>query len=134
MSIIIQINSSVERKLREKAVKHGVEINQFISQFLENTFGNESIPQPSISAREALLLQQVNLGISPEKWVLYLDLKDKRQKKTLSNLENNQLIELTEEVETANVRRISSLSELAQIRNIPIRTLMEQLGLAPNHE
>ena len=36
MSIVVQVNPSVEHRLREKAVKKGVGINQFISQFLEN--------------------------------------------------------------------------------------------------
>jgi hypothetical protein len=33
----------------------------------------------------------------------------------------------------ANAKRIAVLAELAQIRNLPIRILMEQLGLSPNY-
>ena len=86
MSLVIQINPSVENRLREKAVKHGIGVNQFISQFLENTFGNDNSSQPSVSAREAILLQQVNLDIAIEKWTLYLNLKERREKKTISHL------------------------------------------------
>lgn len=134
MSLVIQINPTVENRLREKAVKQGVGINQYISQFLENTFGNDTPSQPSVSAREATLLQQVNLDISPEKWTSYLNLKGKRQKNTITDAEHKQLIELTEEIEAANARRITILAELALIRNVPIRVLMEQLGLTANHE
>ena len=130
MSIVIQINPSLENRLREKAVKHGVGINQFISQFLENSFGRETPSQPSVTQREATLLQQVNLDIAPENWAIYLNLKEKRQKETITDNELKQLIELTNDIELANARRITVLAELAQIRNVPLRVLMEQLGLA----
>ena len=134
MSIVVQVNPSVEHRLREKAVKKGVGINQFISQFLENTFGYDTARPASVSEHEAKLLQQVNLDISSEKWASYLNLKEKRQKNTLSTNEHNELLNLINDVESANARRISVLAELAQLRNVSIRVLMEQLGLTPNYE
>ena len=134
MSIVVQVNPSVEHRLREKAVKKGVGINQFISQFLENTFGYDTAKPASVSEQEAKLLQQVNLDISSEKWASYLNLKEKRQKNTLSTNEHNELLNLINDVESANARRISVLAELAQLRNVSIRVLMEQLGLTPNYE
>ena len=134
MSIVVQVNPSVEHRLREKAVKKGVGINQFISQFLENTFGYDTAKPASVSEQEAKLLQQVNLDIPSEKWALYLNLKQKRQKKTLSTSEHHELLNLINAVESANARRISVLAELAQLRNVSIRVLMEQLGLTPNYE
>lgn len=134
MSIVIQVNPLVEHRLREKAVKKGVGINQFISQFIENTFGYDSSKPASVSEHEATLLQQVNLDIPSEKWILYLNLKEKRQKKTLSAIEHQELLDLINDVEAANARRIAVLAELAQLRNVPIRVLMEQLGLTPNYE
>ncbi len=68
MSILIQVKPSIENRLREIALKKGLKIDQFISQFLENNFSDGSFSQPSVSAREAVLLQQVNLGIAPETW------------------------------------------------------------------
>ena len=134
MSLLIQINPALENRLREKAGRKGVGINQFISRFLEEAFGNEIPNQLSVSEREATLLQQVNLNISPEKWTSYLKLKEKRQKKTLSDTELTELIGLNNEIESANAVRITVLAELAQLRNIPIRVLMEQLGLTHHHE
>ena len=134
MSIVVQVNPSVEHRLREKAVKKGVGINQFISQFLENTFGYDIAKPASVSEYEAKLLQQVNLDIPSEKWTLYLNLKEKRQKNTLSTSEHHELLNLINDVEAANARRISVLAELAQLRNVPIRVLMEHLGLTPNYE
>ena len=134
MSIQIQINPSLESRLREKANNKGMALNQFISQFLENTFPNTSTLQPTVSEREAALLQQINLDIPAENWELYLNLKEKRQNNTLSPKEKERLIGLTEEIEKANAKRITVLAELAQLRNVSIRILMEQLGLAVNHE
>jgi HicB family len=134
MSIQIQINPSLESRLREKANNKGMALNQFISQFLENTFPNTSTLQPTVSEREAVLLQQINLDIPAENWELYLNLKEKRQNNTLSPKEKERLIGLTEEIEKANAKRITVLAELAQLRNVSIRILMEQLGLAVNHE
>ncbi len=134
MSILIQINPSLETQLREKAAKKGMALSQFISQFLEHTFPNNMTIQPSVSEREAILLQQINLDISSEKWELYLNLKEKRQKNSINQTEQEQLLSLAEEIEMANARRITVLSELAQIRKVPIRVLMEQLGLTLNHQ
>ena len=80
------------------------------------------------------LLQQINLDFTPEKWTFYLKLKEKRQNGKLTKLQQEQLLALTEEIEIANAKRIAVLAELAQIRNLPIRVLMEQLGLTNNHE
>lgn len=134
MSIVIQINPLLETKLREKAVTKGVGLNQFISQFLEHSFGNELSLQPSVTEREAVLLQKINLDITSEKWEVYLKLKEKRQETNITQAELKQLIHLTNEIESANAKRIAVLAELAQIRNIPIRVLMEQLGIATHNE
>ena len=135
MSIVIQINTDLEQRLREKALKRGIEVNQYISQFLEHIFPNTtSANQPSVSDREANLLQQINLDISPEQWQSYLKLKEKQQKGKLSKTQQEQFIQLCDAIENANVKRIAVLAELSQIRKTPIRVLMEQLGLAPHYE
>ena len=133
MSILIQVKPSIENRLREIALKKGLKIDQFISQFLENNFSDGSFSQPSVSAREAALLQQVNLGIAPETWQLYAILKEKFQDNTIASVELTQLQKITEQVEGANVKRIEALGELAQIRNVSLDVVMAQLGL-PAHE
>lgn len=134
MSIQIQINPSLETRLREKASNKGMALNQFISQFLENTFPNTPTPQPTVSEREAQLLQQVNLDIPSENWGLYVNLKEKHKKEGLTEQEQEQFLSLIEEIEIANAKRVGVLAELSQMRHVPIRVLMEQLGLAVNHE
>ena len=109
-------------------------LNQFISQILEHSVPDEAATSLTVSEHEATLLQNVNLDISPEKWTIYMQLKEKRQQKQLSAAEQSQFIALIDDIENANARRIATLAELAQLRNIPIRTLMEQLGLTAHHE
>ena len=133
MSILIQVKPSIEDRLREIALKKGLKIDQFISQFLENNFADAPTLQPSVSAREAVLLQKINLDITPETWHLYSILKEKFQNNTMTGAELTQLQKITEQVETANVKRIEVLGELAQIRNVSLDVVMAQLGL-PTHE
>jgi hypothetical protein len=131
MSILIEVNNNLEKRLRERALKQGMEVNQYITQFLEHVFPNKTAIQPSTSNREATLLQQINLDIAPEQWQLYLSLKTKRQKGKLLKTQQAQFTSLCEIIENANAKRIAVLAELSHIRKVPIRILMEQLGL--NH-
>ena len=133
MSILIQVKPSIENRLREIALKKGLRIDQFISQFLESNFSDAPLLQPSVSAREAVLLQRVNLDIAPETWQLYTILKEKFQNNTMTSAELTQLQKITAQVEAANVKRIEVLGELAQIRNVSLDVVMAQLGL-PTHE
>ncbi len=134
MSITIQLNPSLEHRLRESAQKKGVGVDQFVMQFLERNFPEEK-PRPlAISKREAELLQQVSLNIPTETWNRYLQLKVKRQLKSAIDTELVELQAITEQVEAANAKRIAVLAELAQIRNLSLRALMEQLGLVADHE
>lgn len=134
MSITIQVPAALEHRLREKAAKKGIGIDQFVAQFLERNFPLEQSPQSTLSKREADLLQKINLDIPAETWDLYLKLKEKRQENTATDAELIRLLEITDQVEAANAKRIAVLAELSQIRGIPLRALMEQLGLAPTHE
>ncbi len=133
MSILIQIKPSIEDRLRETAFKKGLKLDQFISQFLENTFSDVPPSRPSVSAREAALLQKINLEIAPETWHLYENLKKKFQKGKITEKELTQFQDITEQVEIANVNRIEVLAELAQLRNVSLREVMAQLGIS-KHE
>lgn len=132
MSILIQVKPSIENRLREIALKKGLKIDQFISQFLENNF-SDGPSQPFVSAREAVLLQKTNLDIAPETWQLYEVFKKKFQENQLTEEELTQFQDIAEQVEMANANRIEVLAELAQIRNVSLREVMAQLGIS-KHE
>jgi hypothetical protein len=134
MSIVIQVNTALEQRLRASALQKGVEVGQYIGSFLEHLFPSQITAPIVVPDREALLLQQINLDIQPEQWQLYLKLKVKRKKTKLSKNQQIQFIQLCEAIENANVKRMTVLAELALLKKVPIRLLMQQLGLAPNHE
>jgi hypothetical protein len=134
MSIVVQLNTDLEQRLREKANKRGIEVNQYVSQFLEQIFPNKVTTQPSVSDREAILLQKINLDITLDQWQRYLKLKEKSLKGKLSKTQQEQFVQICDSIENANVKRMAILAELSQIRKTPIRILMGQLGLAPHYE
>jgi RelB Antitoxin alpha helical domain len=84
--------------------------------------------QPS----ETDLLQQINIGFSGQDWEKYHVLIAKRRDETLTPDEHEQLIQMSEEMEKFNVTRMQSLIQLASLRNQPLTSLMESLGINPN--
>ena len=131
MSITIQINPSLEKRLRQKANLEGVALDDLIEQVLENW--SESVPpgeSDSKKHKETTLLQQINsTGFSDDFWLKYNALIHKRQSETISDEELAQLIKMSDQLEKANVRRLKYIIELSKIRNIPVRDLMSQLGI-----
>jgi hypothetical protein len=79
--------------------------------------------------RETELLREINRGLSPGDWQRYRELIAKRRAETLSPSEQNALIALSDALEAINVRRVECLVELARLRNMPLETLMDQLGI-----
>jgi hypothetical protein len=129
MSITVQVNPTVERRLREDAEKKGVSLDQYVASFLENHFSMKRGTNLAVSKQEGELLQQINLDISPETWTEYYRLKEKRQQGKISETELEQLQALTEQIEIANAERLGVLIELSKIRGVALRSLMEELGL-----
>lgn len=131
MSITIQINPSLEKRLREKANREGVALDDLIEQVLESWSESsppgESDPKKN---RETRLLQQINrTGFSEDFWLKYNTLIHKRQSEIISEEELAQLIKMSDQLEKANVRRLKYIIELSKIRNVSVRDLMSQLGI-----
>lgn len=82
-----------------------------------------------LTTREADLLQQINLGISPATWQRYEELKVKRRALTLADDEHAELIAISDQIEIANARRIAALIQLADLRQTSLEALMAQLGI-----
>lgn len=79
MSLILQINPSLEKRMRQNAIQKGVELSQFIVQFLEVNFPKEKPKPKRLSKKETELLQKIELAIPVETWERYhvLRAKDK---------------------------------------------------------
>ena len=84
MSLILQINPSLEKRMRQNALQKGIELNQFIVQFLELNFPEGKPKSKRISQKEAELLQKIDLAIPIETWEQYHNLRAKRQNATIN--------------------------------------------------
>lgn len=84
---------------------------------------------PSLSRREARLLQQVNQGISADDWQRYTALNSQLLDETLSQEEHDELLRLVDAIEQADAERLAALIELAQLRDTTLDALMDQLGI-----
>jgi hypothetical protein len=129
MSLVLQINPSLENRVRQNALRKGVDLSQFIVQFLELNFPEEKPKPKALSEREALLLGKIDLAIPVETWERYHILRTKRQLETINASESAEYATINQQIEAANVKRLASLIELAKIRNITLDALMHQLGL-----
>lgn len=131
MPITIHINPSLEKRLREKANRAGVELNQLVERVLETW---SEAPLPNIDtpekSRERVLLQKINdTGFSTEFLEEYNELIKKRQEEIINKEELTRLIKMSDQFEKSNVQRLKYLIELAQERNVTVQVLMQQLGI-----
>ena len=133
MSLTINLAPSLEQQLREDAARRGLSIDRLISQVLEKSTPRRLPDDLILRDREAELLQKINLGITPEEWAKFHALSQKRSSATIGQNELNELIQLTSRIETANVIRLQYLAELADLRQVPLRQLMHDLGISPQN-
>lgn len=130
MSITVEINPVLEKKLREKAARKGVGLNHFIQTELEKIVAKEDIPYSHrVGKEESKLLQKINLGLSAAFWEKYREFIRIKETRILNETELTEFIRMTDQVEAANARRMRYLVELANLREIPLRQLMDDLGI-----
>lgn len=131
MSITIQINPSLEKRLREKASRAGVGLDNLIEHVLE-TWSETPLPggsNPEKSKENELLQKINNTGFSDDFWAEYKMLIQKRQDEAIEKEELARLIKMSDRLEKTNVQRMKYLIELSRLRNAPVRDLMKQLGI-----
>jgi hypothetical protein len=83
----------------------------------------------NLSEREAELLREIYRAKPPGFQERFDELNAKRRAFALSPEEHEELLRLVDESEAFTVRRTEALAELAQLRQVPLPTLMKQLGL-----
>lgn len=128
MSIIITLPHELETQVHHAAQRAGVATNTYVANLLQRHLSQASIALP---AREAELLQQINLGLPEPTWQRYRQLREKLHDATLQPDEQKELIAITDQIEQANVQRLEALIELAQLRNTTLDQLMDELGVRP---
>ncbi|MBX2892847.1 MAG: hypothetical protein KF734_18105 [Saprospiraceae bacterium] len=82
-----------------------------------------------LETKEAELLKKINrksLSEAQQKRFDYLT-----QSETRTEAEQQELLALIEIVEQFDAERVEHLAELARLRNVPVLTLMQQLGILP---
>ena len=134
MSLVLQINPSLEKRMRQNALQKGVELSQFVVQILELNFPEEKPKTKALSKREAILLQEINSTLTVDTWERYHSLRAKQQAETINPTESAEYAAINQQIEAANVKRLASLIELAKIRNTTLDALMKQLGLITDYD
>lgn len=128
MSLTLQLPPELEAEIRKAAAREGVPPETYAVTALEACVRSESETGPGDT--ESRLLEQINTGLPPATWQRYHQLCARRRDDALSVEEYSELLRLTEEVELWNARRLDLLSQLARLRGVPLRALVEQMGLA----
>src|SRR5262245_7050057 len=100
--------------------------------FLEQALALRRQSKPAtLSARESRLMGRINRGIPDEVGGRYAELARTRKRRSLTADEHRELLDLTYEVETRDAERAAALVQLAKVRRVPVRTLMNALGIRP---
>ena len=131
MTITVEITPELEEVLRRSAQREGLPPDGYVLKVLEERLGGEERLPPHLSREETTLLQQINQGLPPETWMRYQTLKEKRDARILTPEEYTELLALTNEIELWNARRLELVLALAQLRRVPLRAMMDELGLTP---
>ena len=82
-----------------------------------------------LSSDETVLLKVINLGIPKELNDRYQLLADKRDEEMLTASEYEELLSVGHQIEAMGVKRIEALAKLSTIRQVPLLTLMDSLGI-----
>ena len=134
MTLTLNLKPEFETKVKHEAAKHGLDVNDYVLNAVQECLQRDQKKDTLVlGIKESQLLQKINQGISPETWQRYHELIEKRRQETLTPEELEQLIQLSDQLEQLNAKRMGSLVKLAQIRQIPLRSLMKQLGITPAH-
>ena len=84
---------------------------------------------PVLSSEETGLLREINQGIPQTLNERYQVLLEKRDAEVLSEVEYGELLVTREQIESIGVKRLEALAQLSTIRQVPLLTLMDSLGI-----
>lgn len=130
-NITLQLPPELEQQLRVEAAKQGINPDRYILNALQEYLQAMPRPQASLSKAEADLLEQINIGLSADRWEEYHGLIAKRRAEALTEAEQATLIAISDQIEQANVQRVRALIALAEMRGTDLSALMQELGIVP---
>lgn len=134
MTFTLNIEPALETQVRREAAKRGLDVNDYVVNAVQERLRRDQENEtPRLSEKESQLLQKINSGLPREVWQRYRELIEKRRDENLTADEQNKLIQMSDQLEQINASRMEHLVELAQIRSLPLRDLMKQLGITPTN-
>jgi len=100
-------------------------------EFMNRALAMQPAPpsSPRLSRRETDLLLKINAGPPPQLQRACTKLIEKRRQGRLAAQEQTQLLRLVDKMERYDVKRMEWLTELAVLRKMPLRALIQSLGL-----
>ncbi len=100
--------------------------------FLEQALTLHKAPRAkTLSTQETRLFERINREVPDEVSSRYEKLLRVRKRRTLTEAERTELIGLAEKYEDRDADRVAALVELSQLRRVPFRALVRQLGIEP---
>lgn len=130
-TLTLELDSQTVQQLKQLETRLGGTAKRIAAQMLAQTIAERTAESavPLSQLSEAKLLQRIGEGWEETRWNRYHRLVEKRKADTLTAKEYNELSRLTDARELLNAERLALMTELAQRRNIPLRSLMTQLGI-----
>ncbi len=86
---------------------------------------------PNLSKEETSVLKKINRSLPPNRKKRLTLLDVKRSEGNLTGEEHQELLTIVDELEQLNIERVQYLGELAVMRGVPVRELIDQLGIRP---
>jgi hypothetical protein len=124
----IQVQAEVSRDALLEAVGQlsPPELDQFVAEVLKlrSRFG-----PARLGAAESELLARINQDFSEGLRGRYDELIARRRDESLTPEVHQELLRLTAKAERLEGERLAALAELARVRGVPLRTLMNDLGI-----
>lgn len=131
MTLTLKIDQTLEQRLRKQAARRGVKPNSYAVAAIQERVRRDSRPTGPMNREESKLLSQINAGLPDKTWDRYDELVARRHAQSLTNGEHRELMRITNTVEKDHARRMGLLVKLARLRNVPLESLMRQMGIGP---
>ena len=138
MTITIEMAPELEEQLQHAAAEAGLAPDVYVVETLRAHLEQPSDPKPRrhsqaqrLAPLEANLLIKINHSLDGIAWTRYHTLQAKRRAESLTDGEQQELVALSDQIKMTNAQRMTYLMELARLRNVPLASLMQKLGLKP---
>jgi hypothetical protein len=130
--VFMATSASSAELLKSAGLLNRRDFDQFVHNILALRAQRHRV---GLEPREAALLKKINQhSLSTSQLERLADLAERGAVHQLTPDEHEEYLSLIEQSEQFDAERAECLAELAHIRRVPVRTIMEQLGLiSPHH-